>query len=89
MDDQRARYRVIIDARPIDRHRTFAGLLLRFERLDFRGRTLIHDRVPTFGCRLFCERGPGSKYSAEGQDIDAFHETILLLTTDILPDERS
>jgi len=89
MDDQRACYRLIIDARPVDRYRAFAGLLFRFERLDFRERTLVRDRVPTLGCRLFCERGPGRKHHAECQDTDAFHETIPLLSTDILPDERS
>ena len=89
MDHQRARYRLVVDARPIDRYRTFAGLLFRFQRLDFRRRTPVRDRVPTLGRRLLCERGPGRKHRAECQDTDAFHETIPLLSTDILADERS
>jgi hypothetical protein len=89
MDDQRAGYRLIIDARPFHRHRAFAGLLFRFERLDLRRRTLVRDRVLTLGRRLLCERGSDRKHSAECQDPDALHQTIPMLSTDILPDERS
>jgi hypothetical protein len=35
MHDRRARYRLIVDARPGDCYRAFAGLLSRFKRLDF------------------------------------------------------
>ena len=56
MDDQRARYRLIVDARPSDRYRAFTGPLFGFEGLDFRGQRLLRNCILTLGRRLVRER---------------------------------